>query len=135
MKAKSNKPVTAWAGNYGKSSFSKWITKQVDFFRSSLCLDRQKISVESSDTVNYMEITCTYPYLEPTIRYSRKAEDDWRKGKLDRYRILHELCHIITDPLYVKAITRFAGKSEIEDERELLTDKFAIIIRGLIERP
>jgi len=35
---------------------------------------------------------------------------------------------MITDPLYSKACDRYTGKNEIEDERELLTDKIANII-------
>lgn len=42
--------------------------------------------------------------------------------------ILHELCHLLTDPFYAKATNRYATHTEINDERELLTDIMCNII-------
>jgi len=67
------------------------------------------------------------------IRFSDKAVSEWISGNLPKERILHELCHILTDPLYVKARRRFVSNDEIEDERERLTDKMAVILNNLIK--
>ena len=112
--------------------FINWIHEQVLFYSKPLNVANQKIKVEFNEKTNFLEITCTYPYLEPTIRFSEKAFGEWSEGKMERDRILHELCHMITDPLYVKAIERYVGKNEIEDERERLTDTLTVIIRNLV---
>ena len=111
--------------------FINWIHEQVQFYSKPLNLSNQRILVEFGDKTSFLEITCTYPYLEPTIRFSERAFNEWGEGKMYKDRILHELCHIITDPLYCKAVSRYASKDEIEDERERLTDTLCVIIRNL----
>ncbi len=111
--------------------FINWIHEQVLFYGKPLNVSNQRIKVEFNDKTSFLEITCTYPYLEPTIRFSDSAFKEWAEGKMERDRILHELCHMITDPLYSKAVDRYVGKNEIEDERERLTDTMTVIIRNL----
>ncbi len=113
--------------------FVDWIKKQISIYKPILGLDLQNIDVERGDC-DYLEITCAYPYVDNTIKYSEKALNAWRRKELVSHRILHELCHIITDPLYNKAIVRYVGKYEIEDERENLTDKIAMIITNLLKK-
>lgn len=116
-----------------EKQFELWIKKQIDYYVPMLMLQGQVISIEKATRDDiFMEITCTYPYLEPTIRWSDESFEKWKSGKLKSDRILHELCHILTDPLYVKAIQRYVGLDEIKDERERLTDKLSIILRNII---
>lgn len=112
--------------------FIKWIKAQISFYSPILNIVGQDIEVEFDESVNFMEISFTYPYLEPTIRFSEKSFGEWQMGKMKKDRILHELCHILTDPLYCKATYRYASKDEINDERERLTDTICIIIKNLI---
>lgn len=114
-----------------EKQFEKWIRQQIDKYAIPLGIQINQIDIEKKN-VEYLEITCTYPYLDPTIRYSQKAFDHWKEGILTSCRILHELCHIITDPLYCKAISRYVSENEIRDERERLTDTVTAIIRKLI---
>lgn len=116
-----------------RDKFKKWAEKQVEYYKPYLNINLQEIKIEFSDSVNYLAITFSYPYLEPYIKFSDKAVDAWLKNNLPKKRILHELCHILTDPLYAKAISRFSGQDEIESERERLTDKFCIILNNLIK--
>ena len=115
-----------------ENDFKKWIKAKVDFYAPFLGLELHEITVEKSAEQSHVGITCNYPYLDPTIKFSDKALEDWKKGKIQPDRILHELCHILTDPLYVKAIQRYSSKNEIEDERERLTDTIAAILKKLI---
>lgn len=117
-----------------EKEFVSWIREQIDFYSPILGLQIQRIEIEKGEDTKFMEITCTYPYLEPIIRYSHHSFEKWQKGKFPKDRILHELCHILTDPLYVKAIERYVGKGDILDERERLTDTIAVIIRNLLEK-
>ena len=115
-----------------EKDFVKWISSAIVFYKPYLDINLQNIEIEKSETY-YLSITCSYPYLQPTITYSSKSFSDFKEGKLKRNAILHELCHMITDPLYSKSIQRFVSKDEIEDERELLTDKIAVILNNLIK--
>ena len=117
-----------------EQQFIDWIKNVVEFYKPHLGLSLQEINVKKGEKTNYLEITCSYPYHDPEIRFSDSALEAFREGKLVEDRILHELCHTLTDPLYVKAIERYVGKSEIEDERERLTDTLCVIIRNLIPK-
>ena len=84
------------------------------------------------DNDAYFTCKFCYPHFEAVISYSDKAEKDFNEGKdLSRY-VVHELCHLITDPLYSKAFDRFVSKNEIEDERKRLTDWITRIVMRLI---
>jgi hypothetical protein len=117
--------------------FKEWIKKKVAFYSPYLSVQLQSIRIERSDKTNdpedYLSIACTYPYLDPTIWFSATAFQDWGNGKMSDDRILHELCHIITDPLYAKANSRYVSKNEILDERERLIDTICMIVRNLIK--
>lgn len=115
-----------------KKQFEKWIRKNIKKYTPILSIDLHEITIENKDNDSYLSIKCTYPYLDPTIYYSEESFNDWKKGKIKDDRILHELCHILTDPLYFKAISRYISKDEITDERERLTDTISAIIRKLI---
>jgi len=112
-----------------KKDFINWIKDQIKFYSPILGIDLHRIDVEEKQTTTYLEIGCTYPYLDSTIYFCNKSFEDFKSGKLTRDRILHELCHIITDPLYCKCNQRYVSKDEVLDERERLTDALAVIIR------
>ena len=114
-----------------KEKFEKWIRVQIDYYLPLLGLQLNEIDIEFNEGTNYLEITASYPYLDPTIHYSEKVVINWVKGDVPKERILHELVHMITDPLYMKAVSRYVGKNEIEDERERLTDVITAIIKRL----
>lgn len=114
--------------------FKKWIKESIDMYVPILGLQLNEILIEHGKETNYLEIECNYPYIDSNIKYSEKAFENWEKGEMKRHRILHELCHIITDPLYVKAIERYVTKIDINDERERLTDIMSAIIRRLFDK-
>lgn len=60
----------------------------------------------------------------------------WQDTKKDQREIIvHELCHILTDPLYFRAFDLLRGKlvtdRELDFEREQLTETIAVIINQL----
>ena len=119
-----------------EKQFVDWIEKQIDYYSPILGIQLQKIDIEKKDKeddLDFLGITCSYPYLEPILRYSDKAFKEWKNGYLKQDRILHELCHIITDPLYIKAIERYGSKEAILEERERLTDTICVIIKNLLK--
>lgn len=115
-----------------KKDFKTWIEEQIEYYKPYLDLTLQKIDVKKDEDADFFSISLRYPYQEPRIYYTEKAEDDWKKGDFPKERVLHELLHHITDPLYVKAMKRFVTDTEIENERERLTDTLCVILNNLI---
>ena len=112
----------------------KYIEECINYYKPFLDISLYNINIIYKKDLNAtLEITCAYPYADNEIRFGDKTIDMYIKKKLPKDRILHELLHIITDPLYNKALQRFTHRDEIEDERELLTDKITLIIRNLIK--
>jgi hypothetical protein len=91
-------------------------------------IELEQVPESREGSAGYMECNFNYPYLNGKIFYSKRAVSDWGKGKDMTPFVLHELCHLITDPLYAKACSRYTGKADLEDERERLTDSICNIV-------
>ena len=116
-----------------EKQYITWIKKHVDEYSKILGLQLVNIEIEKNEDTGFMEILCTYPYVDTKIKFSESSFEKWVNGRLEKDIILHELLHILTDPLYSKALRRFIVQTDIEDERERLTDILTIIIRNLYE--
>ncbi len=117
-----------------EKQFIKWIEKYIDYYKPILGLSFQRIKVYLGEDEEYLlKIQCSYPYNDPDIKYSKFCFKLWTEGKIYPDIVLHELLHIITDPLYCKAVSRYTTKDEIGDERERLTDNLTLIIRNIIK--
>lgn len=116
-----------------EKEFRVWMGKMVKKYSVLLKLTQHFVTFVKKDIDNYFEVTLRYPYLDPIIYYSDETINDWVKDKKTAERnVIHELCHLVTTPLYCKATNRFVSKNELDDERELLTDYFTNIIYDLI---
>lgn len=114
-----------------RKAFEKWSMPVLKKLQDVLLLnDFFPLEIEPSEKDDTSECLVAYPYRSITVRYSNNLLQDWKKKKMDLVLsvLIHEMCHPITDPLYCKAVSRYAGKEEIEDEREGLTDHLANII-------
>lgn len=111
------------------SELEEYIKLIIEEFKPLLFLDRHSINVEYKDSNEYLSCKFSYPYLDTIICYNDRCVNNFLKHKEDlKPQIVHELCHLITDPLYSKATDRYVGKNEIEDERENLTDLISKIV-------
>jgi predicted metal-dependent hydrolase len=68
-----------------------------------------------------------YPYKSLTINIDNKLIEE-PDSKI-RDILTHEVCHTLTDPLYLKGHSRYITQDEINDVREELTDHLANIFR------
>jgi len=116
-----------------KKDFIIWFDNHIKYYKPFLGIDLQEIKIKYDSEVNYLSIGLSYPYLNPTIYFGEKAFEDFKNNKITKQTVLHELCHILTDPLYVKATQRYVSTDEIEAERERLTDTIGNIINNLLE--
>lgn len=116
-----------------KKKFEKYLMKVIKKYTPLLLLQRHVIEVKQDDQgrVEFFECSCSYPYLNVVMWYSKSAFKGWKKGRNLTSYIVHELCHPITDPLYTKAIARHVSKNEILDERENLTEHICNIVLKL----
>jgi len=115
--------------------FEKYCYKVIYKYSKILLLDKHLFRLEypTENKEAVMECVCNYPYLNVTLKYGDLALKEWKKKKEDCIPfVVHEMCHVITDPLYCKSIRRFVSRDEIGDEREKLTDYIShIVIKGL----
>ena len=116
-----------------KKEFEKLLHEMIAKYAQILMIVHHTFSVEygCEHRNSVMEFAYSYPYLDSIVRYSDDALKRWRKGENILPFLLHELCHGVTDPLYAKATSRYVTNSEIEDERERLTDHICNIVLKL----
>lgn len=108
----------------------KYILQVIKKYQPLLLLQRNTFELEHPTTNPdaLMECVCNYPYLNVKLKYSDNLIKDYKRGRDIVPYIIHEMCHVITDPLYCKATERYVSKNEILDERELLTDYICNIL-------
>lgn len=100
-----------------------------DKYKSILFIEKYDFKIKKDKEQKYLASEFNYPYLDAKILWTDASLEDWKKDKSSaERRIIHEFCHIITDPFYCKATEKYVSKNEIEDERERLTDHIAQIV-------
>lgn len=108
--------------------YEKWIKQMYEKYKSILFIEKYHFRVGKGKETEYLESEFNYPYLDAKILWSEKSLKDWQKNKEDaERRIIHEFCHIITDPFYA-TVLKFPTRQDIEYERERLTDHIAQIV-------
>jgi len=110
--------------------FEKWALPVLQKIQKKLLLeDYHPLTIKyRKEMTAYAECAIRYPYKSIEIRYSTSLFEDWCKGEDVKNELTHEMCHVVTDPFYCKAVSRYLGKDELEDERERLTDHIANIV-------
>lgn len=111
-----------------EKAFHKWVYQMYDKYKSVLFIEKYHLQVEKDKKDRYMASEFNYPYLDAKILYSEEALKDWKENKKDaERRLIHEFCHIITDPFYA-IVCNWPTKVQIENERERLNDHIAQIV-------
>lgn len=106
-----------------RESFEKHILKIINQYAPRLGLANYLFEAElNNKETTYMACKFIYPYMNATIWFSDESLGDYKKGKDMKPFILHELCHLLTDPFYSKATQRYTTQTDLENERERLTD-------------
>ena len=117
-----------------EKDYQKWIEEIVEKWKPVLFLDIYYIKIEKTTKAGettYLSIKSNHPYVDALILWTKASFDEWKKQDdplMREQEIVHELCHIITDPLYFLTHDRYVTKTEVNDQREMLTDKIANIV-------
>jgi hypothetical protein len=117
--------------NKEKKQFEKWAMNQLlNIQRILLLQDHYPIELEWKEGSDSECVFC-YPYKSIKILYADYLLDEWRKKNYSKVIdvLVHEMCHVITDPFVQRAYARYTTKEDVMDERERLTDHIANIIR------
>lgn len=116
-----------------EKEFVRYIKKVIERYTPVLFLEKYHVQLIKGISIqgSLFEVQFRYPYLDFLLRWSDTAFEQWKKGDDLNREILHEMCHVVTDPFYAKACTRYVGKVDLEDERERLTDMICNIIMRL----
>lgn len=111
--------------------YSEWIDAVVKKWQPRLKLDQFEIRNEKDPEQKHMACRYNYPYLTGVILWTDSSFQAWAKGdKVAEHKVIHEMCHLVTDPFYTKAVMRYIEKESLEDERERLTDHVALIVQN-----
>lgn len=111
----------------GEKEYQKWIERMYDKYKSVLFIEKYSLKSEKKQE-GYLASRFNYPYLDIVIEYSEESINDWKKdSKSAERRIVHEFCHVITDPFYCVSVG-YSTKEQIENERERMVDHIAQII-------
>lgn len=119
-----------------KKEFHSWAEKMLDRYQKILLLQDHHLIFEYDENIKggtLMTHANSYPYKTTYIRYGDKVMEYWDVRDKDYLRacLIHELCHSITDPLYINATERYITIETLANERERLTDHIANIIMSL----
>lgn len=108
----------------------KEIEKVVKKYKDILLLQRHTFNYKypTASLKAIAECVVNYPYLNVTINYGDMIKEKLKNKEDIAPYIVHEMCHVITDPFYCKAVSLYKSKDELEDERELLTDYICNIV-------
>lgn len=114
-----------------------FIKRIIKHYQGVLRLSDVTFHIQRNDS-EYLACKFSYPYTYTTIFYGEDFARDVQKQ--DRYdlnelerRVVHEMVHQLTDPLYAKATSRWINQGDVEDERERLTDRIATIVCSLTQ--
>lgn len=130
-----NEPTNS---NKSNDDFESFVQEQWFKWSPILMLGNHTLSlkpiVDPSDD-DYLSVCLRYPYLDQRIQYAPSAVKKFRENPNEFVcDLVHEFCHFLTDPLYVKATQRCVSHNEIESERERLTDHIQRIVTQLYLR-
>jgi hypothetical protein len=120
-----------------EKDYVSFIRRCIEKYQGPLLLSAYTIVIRKNKEDYYLACQHRYPYNDGIVIYSDRSYRDWLEEPASYHerKILHELCHLITDPLYTKATTQFTSRGEIEDEREKLTDHVAVMVHKLMGEP
>lgn len=117
----------------------KWSKKDIDMstnlirkYLSDLRLDQWKVishfvdeNIETEDgRIAGAEIRVDITYLRAEIHFYLITLENWKNAGIDQLKstIKHELCHILTEQLYLYSCQRYISERELNHAREKLTE-------------
>lgn len=91
-------------------------------------LEEAKVDSIGKQTIAEIDIDITYESAKITVY--KHMLDKWNNKEYEDIEniILHELCHLVTEPMYEAALDRYTSAAEIEHSREWLTERINKII-------
>lgn len=117
-------------------TFEQWVRTQLDKYQKVLLLHDHTIYLEYKDlrASDMFEVSVRYPYKDVNVYYGPTALKEFKEknhGEL-RVSVIHELVHVIVDPLYFIGVERYTTQDQLNNERERAVDHIAKVIAGMV---
>lgn len=116
------------------TKFINWCLDECWRIQKELNITSYRISMRDKPTDEDEDyafaISCGHPYQYGFLKWKVETFEDWKENK-DKvtYYLLHEMLHLLVDPLSKIASSRYLTKDQLVDGVEELTDKLAVILR------
>lgn len=123
--------------------FKAYVLRVLDAVRCKLYLHEYRMFIrldadaEFQNPESMAEISICGTYLEFTVKLSERLRDWYKRGQL--YNVVtvlvHELCHVLTEPLYVIAVDAVTNTSlkYLHDTRERQTQRICNVVLGMLD--
>lgn len=126
-----------------EEEFVKWAEERIEHYMGVLSIQRHRIVFEPRKTPcqpgEVMCISLMYPYVSNIIQYNWQMVESMLKDGIQEeveYSIIHELIHIVLNPLWHVARERYTTEDAVREANEQCTDHLATIIGQLcIKKP
>lgn len=123
------------------NKYSKFLNYCLDHcwkLQKQLGLTNYRISIKQQPYKNKedwaFQITPNSPYQNALLEWQLETYEEWKKDKkkIQRY-LLHEVTHIVIEPLCKVGENRYVTKEHLVDVVEETTDKLTNILFKLLE--
>lgn len=113
--------------NKTEKEYVAYISETIKTWVPRLLLQNILVGVQKDEKEKFLASRYRYPYMDAQVLWTDNSFKSCLKDPNQEHEIVHEMCHVITDPFYTRAVDRYTSKDSLEDERERLTDQIAII--------
>lgn len=119
--------------------FVDWCCKEIGDLQADLNLCQYNVGIHKTPTVlrenTAMSIDCYYPYLNAEITWTEKTYTDWLTNKITvKKYLLHEIIHLVIEPLTKAGRERWGTERNLNDMDELVTDHFSGVLYDLLNK-
>jgi len=122
------------------TKFRAFVKKWLIEYRNMIFAREYKLTIDYLDEdKNKVMISVDLKYLTIHVEVFKPIEILWKKKKYEDLKetLLHEICHILTEPMYDLQVELINGNSihnnTIEETRERQTQRIANVINNLIK--
>ena len=123
----------------GEEKIEKWLQRASPIILTELGIGIMTITFKKEERTkensnHVFGIKYNAPYKRTIIKYNQTVIDliEKKEYKMVVEALIHEFCHIITNPLVVVANQRFLQEREYIDATEEVTEHVTVLVKGRI---
>lgn len=109
-----------------KKEFEDHVEEIISKWKPILKL-QNNINVVYKKDQEWLGIEYRYPYMDCNLYYGDQPVEDFKNDLFPERAVVHELSHLLIEPLYVKAIN-IMGEELLSNELERVVDLISMIL-------